>query len=368
MFSYTLPPNEEASMAHIYRIVRLGTDQCYVGHTSLPPQKRWWGHQSLLKRGKHHAPYLQNVWNKEGHDAFAFEIVEECLEEDKVVREQYYMDTLNSCFNCAPSAGSKLGYKLTDEQLARCSAAQTGLKRPSSAACAAIARESSPANKPGWIPTHRIGMKDTPEVVERRRQSLIVALADNPTIWITDGKENRRLPASDPMPDGWEAGRTLSEEHAEAIRSVGPRSEEARANIKAGHSTTWDDPGKRERMLAGRRPFGWWTDGITSKRVPLDEAPPVGWRSGRAIDAQKLVASRDPDKERKARNPDLEPSVIAARLAAGESIREVALSLGVALSSVHRAANKGGRKSRAALREDQPDEELDDDTLRPLLL
>ena len=206
-------------MAYIYKIVRTGTDQCYVGHTALAPNKRWWGHQSLLRRGVHHAPYLQNVWNVVGADGFCFEVIEECLDEDKVAREQFYMDNLNSCFNCAPSAGSKLGYKLTDEQLARCSAGQTGLLRPYAALNAAIARESSPANKPGWVPEHRIGMKDTPEVVEKRRLSVIAALAEAPTMWITNGTESRKLAVSDPMPEGWEAGRTFSEEHVEAVRA-----------------------------------------------------------------------------------------------------------------------------------------------------
>lgn len=310
-------------MAFIYQIRRTATDQCYVGHTTKQVEVRWAAHLALLSVSKHHSRYLQAAWNKDGVGAFEFELIEQCDDADKLTREQFYIDNLDSCFNTAKVAGSrigvlyteeqkirlsaqrlghsttdeakrkiglahkgrqwKLGYKLTAEQRARCSAGQTGISRPYAAANAAIARESSPANKPGWIPEHRIGVKDSPEVVEKRRQSVIAALAENPTIWITDGTDSRRHPAADPIPEGWRRGRVFSEDHkaASLTASYGPRSAQARENIKAGHAGVWDDPEKRERMLANRRPFGWYTDGVTSRRVHDDETPPDGWTPGR---------------------------------------------------------------------------------------
>jgi group I intron endonuclease len=301
-------------MAIIYKIAQIGTDKCYVGHTTEQP-RRWWGHRNLLRLGKHHSYYLQNAWNMYGEDAFSFEVVEECLDEDKVLREQYYIDTLNSCYNSAPAAGSVLGYRFTDEQRARCG-------------------------------VHRVGFKESAEATEARTEKVRQALLENPYTWLTDGVRNMRHPIAKSIPEGWYPGRTFDEEHKAATlaASSGPRSPEARANIKSGHATTWDDPDKRAAMLGARRPFGWWTDGTTSKRVAIDETPPEGWRPGRAIDAKKLVASRDPTKVRAARNPELDPAKIAARLEAGETIAAIAQDLGVALSSIHRARNKAKQK------------------------
>lgn len=300
-------------MAIIYKITQIGTDKCYVGH-STEQTKRWWEHRNLLRHGKHHSYYLQNAWNKYGEDAFLFEIIEECLDEDKVLREQYYIDALNSCYNSAPAAGSMRGYRFTDEQRARC-----GL--------------------------HTVGFKATPEAIEARLAASRASLQADPYSWITDGASNAKLPIAKSIPEGWYQGRTFSQEHKDAVleASSGPRSPEVRANIKAGHATTWDDPEKRAAMLANRRPFSWFTDGKNSKRVAADEVPPVGWRLGRTIDAQKLVASRDPTKVRASRNPELEPAKIMARLDAGETIATIALSLGVALSSIHRARDKAKR-------------------------
>ena len=67
-----------------------------------------------LKKNKHHSPILQNYWNKYGEDAFSFKIIEEIFEDEQLlVREQYYIDSLNPKFNCSKTAGSPLGVKHT---------------------------------------------------------------------------------------------------------------------------------------------------------------------------------------------------------------------------------------------------------------
>lgn len=101
-------------MAWIYRIVRIRTGNCYIGHTSLKdPQKRWAQHLSSLAAGKHHSRYLQNAWKKFSVDAFKFEVIEQCDEADKLKREQHWIDGLNSCFNTAKVAGSRKGVRFT---------------------------------------------------------------------------------------------------------------------------------------------------------------------------------------------------------------------------------------------------------------
>jgi group I intron endonuclease len=288
-------------MAIIYKISRIDTDQCYVGHTVEQP-RRWWEHRNLLRGRKHHSPYLQSAWNKYGEDAFLFEVVEECLDEDKVVREQYWIDNLNSCFNSAPAAGSILGYRFTDEQRARCG-------------------------------IHRIGVKETPEQTESRLAASREGMLASPNVWITNGVKNVRHPIAKSVPDGWYQSRTFSEEHKAATlaASSGPRSEDVRASIKAGHANTWDDPEKRKRMLENRRPFSWWTDGTTNKRVPLDEMPPEGWVSGFTRDPSWNKGGRPhvvkPPKVEHAPKPVIEkpadrrPDAARALLANGEASR-----------------------------------------------
>lgn len=280
----------------------------------MPVGDRWRAHRYHLKAGSHHSSYLQRAWIKYGSSAFVFEIIEVCPDEDKVVREQYWMDNLNSCFNGRPAADSNLGYKYTDEQKARMS----------------LAQQNNPL-----AGQHRVGFKESPEVTEARRFLIRKALQEKPLIWITDGEENMRYLASAPMPSGWSPGRTFSEQHHQAreAASSGPRSPEVRANIKAGHATTWDDPEKRAAMMAGRRPFGWWTDGSISKRVPIDEQAPEGWRPGRAIDPNVLIAARQPREKKeglsrteKATQPtidkiDRRPDAARLMLSGGEAAR-----------------------------------------------
>ncbi len=205
-------------MAWIYRIVRLKSGQCYIGHTSkTTTDARWKQHKIDLRRKKHHSQYLQNSWNKHGADAFKFELIEECDEVSKLIREQYWIDGLNSCYNHAKVAGSRKGVKFTRIQrellsklrmghatseetrekirkahlgkkqephtekskrkIAQSSRKwwknndQTSAQRASTIASLKLARANNPANKPGWIPKHRIGVKDSAATIEKRRQS-----------------------------------------------------------------------------------------------------------------------------------------------------------------------------------------------------
>lgn len=95
--------------ATVYRILHIATGRCYVGHTTKRVAARFAEHRYLLRAGKHHSKFLQNAWVKYGEYAFVFETLEECDEEHKLVREQHFMDQLESCFNTAPVAGSRKG-------------------------------------------------------------------------------------------------------------------------------------------------------------------------------------------------------------------------------------------------------------------
>lgn len=83
----------------VYVIKCRVTGRVYVG-SSINTTARFFSHKTLLARGKHRNPYLQNAWNKYGAKAFTFRVVERC--EPKVRRkvEQHWITKL-----CAGSDG-----------------------------------------------------------------------------------------------------------------------------------------------------------------------------------------------------------------------------------------------------------------------
>lgn len=117
----------------IYKIQRIGTDQCYVG-SSHWIGKRWATHRRELNNARHQASRLQNSWNKYGQDAFEFVVLEEVsgdgdeLKSLLVQREQAWMDQLSPCFNTVPAAGSTLGFKMPREIVERHKQQITGRK------------------------------------------------------------------------------------------------------------------------------------------------------------------------------------------------------------------------------------------------
>lgn len=109
----------------IYTIRHIESGRCYVGSTRSFARRRY-QHERLLTRGKHHSPRLQRAWTKYGEAAFEFVVIEKCVVEELLEREQHWIDTLDSCFNNAKVAGSRAGVKYTPEQSARLSAAMKG--------------------------------------------------------------------------------------------------------------------------------------------------------------------------------------------------------------------------------------------------
>lgn len=114
----------------IYRIVHLPTGREYIGHSACILQ-RWNQHRSLLNRGRHHSPYLQNAWAKHGPDEFTFEVIDLCDQPGLIELEQRHFDARKPVFNVAQAAGSRRGIRASDETRARISAAMTGRERSS---------------------------------------------------------------------------------------------------------------------------------------------------------------------------------------------------------------------------------------------
>jgi group I intron endonuclease len=101
----------------IYEIRHLPSQRRYVG-SSIEVERRLFWHLSMLRAGKHHCKYLQNVWNKYPEEDFACYLLEVCKEDSELeTREQFYMDQTEpgKSMNLHPAAGSGRGYKMSEE-------------------------------------------------------------------------------------------------------------------------------------------------------------------------------------------------------------------------------------------------------------
>lgn len=95
-------------------------NKVYVGSASYSLSKRKSGHLYRLKLGNHHSIYFQQAWNKYGKESFIFEILEKCLPDKCIEREQYYIDKLKAAnpkfgYNISTNAGNTLGVTYTPE-------------------------------------------------------------------------------------------------------------------------------------------------------------------------------------------------------------------------------------------------------------
>lgn len=86
---------------------------------------RWDEHKKELNKGIHNNKHLQRSWNKYGEDAFVFEILERCDNNDKAYqREKYwidYYDSFENGYNMNEGGTGGLGYKHTEEDRKRMS-------------------------------------------------------------------------------------------------------------------------------------------------------------------------------------------------------------------------------------------------------
>lgn len=114
----------------VYVITNLTNGKSYVG-SSVNVRRRWDNHRRDLMAGRHPNRHLQAAWRKYGSLFFTFTVVE-CVDDRGELRqaEQMWIDAIGSCgeggYNLTPTAGSLLGFRFTDEQKARVSAALIG--------------------------------------------------------------------------------------------------------------------------------------------------------------------------------------------------------------------------------------------------
>lgn len=79
----------------IYKITCKETGKIYIG-LSKRMKSRFQKHLSDLKNGIHGNPYMKNIYNKYGKEAFEFSIVEYCDPEILYERENFWINHLNS--------------------------------------------------------------------------------------------------------------------------------------------------------------------------------------------------------------------------------------------------------------------------------
>jgi group I intron endonuclease len=98
-------------MGYIYKITNTVNNKCYIGVTiQANPNERWSHHKSAI-RANIGCPFLQKAFKKYGEDAFKFEVLIICFDEDVFKFENEYILKYNSMspngYNVA--VGGKIG-------------------------------------------------------------------------------------------------------------------------------------------------------------------------------------------------------------------------------------------------------------------
>ena len=99
----------------IYRWVNNLNGKTYIG-SSNNLGVRFYTYYSLRSLAKSNRP-MERALLKYGFSNFSLEILEYCILENLLKREQYYLDNLKPEYNIVETAGSTLGYKHTEQSL-----------------------------------------------------------------------------------------------------------------------------------------------------------------------------------------------------------------------------------------------------------
>lgn len=125
---YVSPSGETMYQSGVYSIENTVNGNIYIGSTK-NLKRRMADHCFRLRRRDHHCRHLQNAWNKYGEESFRFFVLEYCLPEELVYREQCWIDSLVPEYNIAKKAYSPLGISRSEETKKLMSAAQKGNKK-----------------------------------------------------------------------------------------------------------------------------------------------------------------------------------------------------------------------------------------------
>lgn len=88
----------------VYSITNIKNGKVYIG-SSKNIKERWWQHKYELKLNKHSNEHLQRSYNKYGEDAFKFQVIDYCEENERHALEQNYINAYKKhqeVYNIAP--------------------------------------------------------------------------------------------------------------------------------------------------------------------------------------------------------------------------------------------------------------------------
>lgn len=111
----------------VYSITSEKTGDLYIG-SAADIKGRWSLHKHQLKKHTHGNRFLQKAHDDFGIDTLKLRILEECPPDQRLAREQFYLDALKPALNISKVAGSSLGVKRTEATRAKIAAAKTGVK------------------------------------------------------------------------------------------------------------------------------------------------------------------------------------------------------------------------------------------------
>ena len=97
-------------LSGIYKITNTINNKFYIG-SAVDLKERKYEHFRKLSKNNHCNILLQNSFNKYKKEFFIFDVLELCDKKDLIIKEQFYLDTLNPVFNICKIAGNKLGVK-----------------------------------------------------------------------------------------------------------------------------------------------------------------------------------------------------------------------------------------------------------------
>lgn len=107
----------------VYAIRNTVNGKSYIGSAAGSFSGRIREHLKCLKGNYHVNKHLQASWNKHGIDCFECLILEQCSPEECLAVEQKYLDAYfgegKPLYNICPTAGSRLGTKLSPEACKR---------------------------------------------------------------------------------------------------------------------------------------------------------------------------------------------------------------------------------------------------------
>lgn len=112
-----------------YKIVNHATGKFYIG-SAVNLKRRLSRHLTDLRYGRHDNQHLQRAFDKDGEDAFTFEVVAYCEPGSLLDWEQAFIDACEPEYNILRTAGSAYGRKHTPETRAKMSASRQGHAQP----------------------------------------------------------------------------------------------------------------------------------------------------------------------------------------------------------------------------------------------